>query len=122
MVVQGELGDLVKIASPQDDFFGRVYLDLSGELSQKLLENYLKYKLDNGVLYYEWRLCIPNMQNIQEYILRDCHGIMIAGHPGFSKTYRKVQKSFFWTSLKTMVKYYILGCEAWHRTKAEKVR
>ena len=67
-------------------------------------------------------MCTTNVREIQEYVLRDFHDIVIAGHPGFSKTYRQVRKNFFWPGLKAMVRDYVLGCEACQRTKVERVR
>ena len=62
------------------------------------------------------------MREIRESILRDCHEIPIAGHPGFEKTYRTVRKSYYWPGIKKMVRDFVLGCGACQRTKAERVR
>ena len=85
-VVTGQLGTLVKEALPSDSYFGETYRMLNGVLSEEILSKYDKYRLDDGLLFYEGRLCIPNVREIQESILRDFHDIPIAGHPGFSKT------------------------------------
>jgi len=121
-IVRGQLGILVKETLPSDAYFGETYKMLNGVLTEEILGKYGKYRLDDGLLFYEGRLCIPDVREIQESILRDCHDIPIAGHPGFSKTYRQVRKNFFWPGLKTMVKDYVLGCEACQRTKDERVR
>ena len=92
-VVRGQLGTLVKEALPSDPYFGKTYKMLNGVLSKEILSNYDKYRLDDGVLFYEGILCIPDVREIQESILRDCHEIPIAGHQRFSKTYRQVSKT-----------------------------
>jgi hypothetical protein len=121
-VVRSNLRDLIIEAIPTDVFFGEAYRTLSGDLVGEEIEKYDKYKIEDGMLFYEGRLCIPDVRHIQESILKDCHDIPIAGHPGFMKTYRHVRKSFFWPGIKSMVKDYVLGCEACQRTKAERVR
>lgn len=49
--------------------------------------DYKKYRLDDGLLYYQGRLCIHGNHGIKLAILSDCHIIPIAGHLGFNKTY-----------------------------------
>ena len=85
----------MKEALPSDPYFGETYKVLNGVLSEEILSKYVKYRLDDGLLFYEGRLCIPDAREIQESILRDCHDIPIAGHPGFSKTYVQVRNNFF---------------------------
>jgi hypothetical protein len=121
-VIESPLGALVRSSLDGDEFFGGVFRDLSGELTDEMVEKHKNYRLVEGILYYKGRMCIPKVKEIQESILRDCHEIPIAGHPGFEKTYRTVRKSFFWPGIKTMVRDYVLGCSACQRTKAERVR
>jgi hypothetical protein len=121
-VVRSNLRDLIIEALPTDAFFGEAYKALSGELAKEVMEKYGKYKMEDGMLFYEGRLCIPDVRHIQESILKYCYDIPIAGHPCFAKTYRHLHKSFFWPGIKSMVKDYVLGCEACQRTKAERVR
>ena len=58
-----------------------------GDVIEEALEKYRDYRVIDGVLYYQGRLCIPEVREIRESILRDCHEIPIAGHLGFEKTY-----------------------------------
>ena len=74
-----------------DVFFGEAYKALSGELAKEEMEKYGKYKMEDGMLFYEGRLCIPDVWHIQESILKYCHDILIAGHSGFVKTYNHVR-------------------------------
>ena len=78
--VRGQLDSLVKEALPSDAYFGETYKILSGVLTEVILGKYGKYRLDDGLFFYERRLCIPDVREIQEFVLRDCHEILIADH------------------------------------------
>jgi hypothetical protein len=41
---------------------------------------------DNGILYFDIKVCIFNFEDFYIIILYDCHHILILGHLGFQKT------------------------------------
>lgn len=65
---------------------------------------------------------ILDVREIRELILRDIHDIPIAGHPRFSKTYRRSHKNLFCLGLKMMIRDFVILCEACQWTKFERVR
>ena len=65
LVVRSNLRDLIIEALPTDAFFGEAYKALSGELAKEEMEKYGKYKMEDGMLFYEGRLCIPDVRHIQ---------------------------------------------------------
>jgi hypothetical protein len=111
-VVRNPLGELVKSHLEEDPVFGKIFVELTGEVSEEVMERLKDYRVSDGVLYFRGRLCIPEVRDIRESILRDCHEIPIAGHPGFEKTYRTVRKSYYWSGIKKMVRDFVLGCGA----------
>ena len=72
-----------------DKYFEEVYCALSSEeLRTKNINNkHLKrYKLNEGLLYFDGRLCIPKVKDYRFKILREAHDTPISGHLGSDKT------------------------------------
>ena len=80
------------------------------------------YTLDQGILYYKLRLCIPNNSEIKAKILWEAHNSPTAGHGGYVKTLNTVQKSYFWLGLKRYVLQYVTQCLSCQRNKAKRVK
>ena len=80
------------------------------------------YTLDQGILYYKLRLCIPNNNEIKAKILWEAHNSPIAGHGGYVKTLNTVQRSYFWPRLKRYVLQYVTQCLSCERNKAKRVK
>ena len=52
-------------------------------------------------------------------ILGAAHDALVAGHPGFLKTYRKVREIFTWKGIKDDVLMYVKECFACYQNKFE---
>ena len=94
------IGFEVKESLAQDEYFGRIInLLRQDNLSDKEQSIVNHYTLDQGLLYYKLRLCIPNNSEIKAKILWEFHNSPTAGHGGYVKTLNRVQRSYFWPSL-----------------------
>nr|GFC22597.1 putative reverse transcriptase domain-containing protein [Tanacetum cinerariifolium] len=49
---------------------------------------------DNGVLWFEDRLCIPSNQALREKVLTEAHSSPFTVHPGLTKMYRDLKQYF----------------------------
>ena len=63
-------------------------------LANSLLEMQNKNAQDSS-----WKVVIPNDAEIKQKILEELHTAPYAGHLGYQKTLKQVQKSFYWTDL-----------------------
>ena len=116
------IGLEVKESLSQDEYFGRIISLLCQEnLSDKEKSIVNHYTLDQGLLYYKLRLCIPNSSEMKAKILWKAHNSPTAGHGGYVKTLNMVQISYFWLGLKRYVLQYITQCLSCQKNKAEKV-
>jgi hypothetical protein len=48
-----------------------------------------------GVVWFKDRLCVPNVQSIQELILKEDHETAYYKHPGSEKMYQNLKKKFW---------------------------
>jgi hypothetical protein len=46
------------------------------------------------VVWFKDRLCVPNVQSIQELILKEAHETAYSIHPGSEKMYQDLKKKF----------------------------
>ena len=117
------IGLEVKERLAQDEYFGKIINLLCQEnLSDKEQSIVNHYTLDQGLLYYKLRLCIPNNNEIKAKILWEAHNSPIAGHGGYVKTLNTVQRSYFWPGLKRYVLQYVIQCISCERNKAKRVQ
>ncbi|WMV45861.1 hypothetical protein MTR67_039246, partial [Solanum verrucosum] len=55
---------------------------------------------ENGVLRYQGRLCIPNVDDLWEKILSEADSSRYSIHPGATKLYRDLQEVYLWNGMK----------------------
>ena len=70
------------------------------------------YKVMDGIIYYKDKIYLVLESTLKDKILREVHDAPLARHPGYLKTYRKVQERFYWKGLKEDVLKYIRECMA----------
>ena len=62
---------------------------------------------ENGVVYMEGRIYIPNNKKIREEILKENHNSVDVGHPGQYRTLELLKRTYWWPELKEDVKKYV---------------
>ena len=65
-------------------------VDLKKSVETKVIESFSKGR--DGVLRYQGRLCIPNVDGLRELILEDAHSSQYSIHPGSTKMYRDFER------------------------------
>ena len=65
---------------------------------------------ENGVVYMEGRIYVPNNKRIREEILKENHDLVDVGHPGQHRMLELLKRTYWWPGLKEDVKKYIQGC------------
>jgi hypothetical protein len=55
-------------------------------------------------------------------MLSELHATPIAGHSGFTKTYDRVKRSFFWDGMKQDIRKFVVECEVCQHNKGETVK
>ena len=64
---------------------------------------------ENGVVYIERRVYIPNNKKIKEEILKENHDLADVGHLGQHRMLELLKRTYWWPGLKEDIKKYIQG-------------
>jgi hypothetical protein len=74
---------------------------------------------DNGTLWLEKRICVPNMIPIQELILWEAHDSACSIHPGSTKRSKVLKTRYWWYGMKQDIVEYVSWCDTCQRVNAE---
>jgi hypothetical protein len=81
------------------------------------------FKLDtNGVLWKKGRLCVPDVPEVRNAILKECHESAYSIHPGGTKMYQDLKIRYWWVGMKKDIGEYVALCDTCQRVKAEHQR
>jgi hypothetical protein len=98
---------------------------LEDEKIQEIKHNTKEEKLpeftegDQGVLWYKGRICVPNVKELKDKILRETHESAYSIHPGGNKMYHNLRATYCWYGMKRDVAEYVALCDNCQRVKAE---
>ncbi|KAK1596228.1 hypothetical protein QYE76_027213 [Lolium multiflorum] len=77
---------------------------------------------EEGVLWYNGRLCVPSDSELKQVILKEAHDTLYSIHPGGTKMYQDLKEQFWWHGMKREIGSYIAKCDICQRVKAEQQR
>jgi hypothetical protein len=66
---------------------------------------------EEGVLWYKGRICVPNVKELKDKILREVHESAYSIHPGGSKMYHDLEATYWWYEMKRDVVEYVALCD-----------
>jgi hypothetical protein len=75
------------------------------------------WKLDNGLLYFQECIFVPQEKEIHKAIIESCHNVPSAGHLGQFRTLELVSRKFYWPNMKKTVVAYVQACDSCIRSK-----
>ena len=95
-------------------------------LIQQILKGYLqdadfpkeKYLLQGDLYYHNDKIVIPNIPEVKELVIQECHDSMFAGHMGRDKTITTVKRLFWWKGMAQDITQYVTHCHVCQTTKA----
>ena len=59
-----------------------------------------RYRVVDEIIYYRDRIFLTEGSQLKKKILQASHDSPLAGHQGFTKTYRAIRERFSWKGLK----------------------
>jgi len=77
---------------------------------------------EDGVVYIEGRIYVPNNKRIREEILKENHDLVDVDHPGQHRMLELLKRIYWWPGLKEDVKKYIQGCFKCQQNKVQHQR
>ena len=62
-------------------------------------------------LRYKGRVYLSKQSKLKSMVLSELHATPTVGHSGFTKTYDRVKRSFFWDGMKQGIRNFVVECE-----------
>jgi ribonuclease HI len=77
---------------------------------------------EQGTIWFKNMICVPEIDNIRETILKEAHDSTYSIHPGSTKMYQSLKQKYWWYGLKRDVAAHVAECDVCRRVKAEHQR
>jgi hypothetical protein len=90
---------------------------LGGAKIQEIIEQTMEDKApgfnvdDQGTLWYKKRICVPEIKEIRELILREAHDSAYSIHLGSTKMYHDLKSRYWWYGIKRAIAEYVTLCD-----------
>jgi hypothetical protein len=81
------------------------------ELPPLIKKQYAKYTWEEGLLWYEGRIMVPDDKGIRLQLLEHHHNSPIAGHQGQARTLELLSRRYYWPGMKIQVNRFVESCE-----------
>jgi hypothetical protein len=75
-----------------------------------------------GVVWYKERICVPNVNELKDKILREAHESTYSIHPRGNKMYHDLKVTYWWYSMKRDIVEYVSLSDTCQRVKAKHQR
>ena len=111
--IQLSIIDEIKTAQKEDK-----YLQAMIERTKETDHSYFLTK-DDGSLWYNSRLCVPDNSELKKKIMKEAHSTPYTVHPGSTKMYQDLKSTFWWTNIKREVAEYVAQCLTCQQVKIE---
>ncbi|XP_070032154.1 uncharacterized protein [Nicotiana tomentosiformis] len=78
--------------------------------------------VDDGTLWYQGCLCVPNVDGLRERIMIEAHTYRYSVHPGSTKMYHYLREVYWWNYMKRNVADFVERFPKCQQVKAEHQR
>ncbi|CCO31931.1 Retrotransposable element Tf2 155 kDa protein type 2 [Rhizoctonia solani AG-1 IB] len=69
------------------------------------------YEMEAGLLFYQGRILVLDVNEVREELLRVYHDSPMAGHPGRQRTLELISRAYYWPGIRADVYLHVDGCE-----------
>ena len=66
---------------------------------------------DQGTIWYDRRICVPNVKELWQIILHEAHDYAYSIHPGSTKMCQDLKDKYWWYGIKREVAEYVALCD-----------
>ena len=74
---------------------------------------------EDGIVYMEGRIYVPNSKKLKEKILQENHDSVDVKYPGQQRMLELIKQNYWWLGLKEDIKKYIQGCFKCQQNKVQ---
>ncbi|RVW86081.1 Transposon Ty3-G Gag-Pol polyprotein [Vitis vinifera] len=122
-------GDLVTNFRMQPNLVGRIktlqkndiqLVQLMEEVKSGSKPNFIL--LDDGILRFGTRLCVPNDGYLRRKLLEEAHCSKFAIHPRGTKMYRDLKQNYWWPGMKWDITRFVAPCLVCQQTDGQSER
>jgi hypothetical protein len=97
----------------EDEKVQEIKRNIKEEKSPGFLED------DEGVFWYKGRICVPNVKELKDKILREAHESAYSIHPGGYKIYHDLKATYWWYGMKRDIAESVARYDTCQHVKAE---
>ena len=108
LVISNELVDRVKLTQMEDEKLNEM-LDKTPNIVAD----------SNSVIRFRGRLCVPNNDALKRDILEEAHRSRFSIHPGVTKMYQDLKRTYWWVGMKRDVVDFVSKCQTCQLIKAQ---
>jgi hypothetical protein len=105
MKVGSNLLQEIRKGQEEDEKIQEIKRNIKDEKSPSFLED------QEGVLWYKGRICVPNIKELKDKILREVHESAYSIHLGGNKMYHDLKATYWWYGMKRDVAEYVALCD-----------
>ncbi|KAH0689070.1 hypothetical protein KY289_016428 [Solanum tuberosum] len=106
---------VVKVKEKQDS--DPILLELKGAVHNQRVDVFSQG--GDGVLRYQGRLCVPNVDELRQHILAEAHNSRYSIHPGATKMYRDLREVYWWNGMKKDIADFVAKCPNCQQVKVD---
>ena len=77
---------------------------------------------DQGVLRLNGRICVPDVDNLRQEVLKEGHKSKLSIHLGVNKMFKDLKRTFWWKSMKRDISIYVSRCANCQLVKSDQQR
>jgi hypothetical protein len=74
-------------------------------------QGFKDYEMEGGLLFYQGRILVPDVNELREELLRIFHNSPMAGHPGQQQMLELLSRAYYWPGIRANVYLHVDGCE-----------
>ncbi|WMV59013.1 hypothetical protein MTR67_052398 [Solanum verrucosum] len=91
------------------------------ELKEAVLKKFVEAfsQVGDGVLRYQCRLCVPNVNDLREEILPEAHSSQYSIHPGVTKMCHDLREVYWWNGMNKNSAKFVAKCPNFQQVKVE---
>ncbi|GKV41219.1 hypothetical protein SLEP1_g48785 [Rubroshorea leprosula] len=110
--------DRIKLAQQKDSFLQKMKEKVrAGEPHMQ------EFRIsDDEILWFGDRLCVPRNHALRREIMGDAHYTGYTIHPGSTKMYRDLRRTFWWRNMKREIARFVSQCLTCQKVKVEHQR
>ncbi|KAB5587603.1 Retrotransposable element Tf2 [Ceratobasidium theobromae] len=110
----------LKEALLNDPSLEAIFDALTGDkLAPSIAQKFKDYKLEDGLMFYQGRIVIPDEVGLKRELLSHFHDSPAAGHQGWARTLEQISQHYYWPAMKFQINRYVDSCEICQRSKGQ---